>query len=84
MPDRLPFLDESWDNLEATFTAATARSVCGSGLRNSHFREYHTNPARGESKTPVSSNRGEIGGKDREHEKRMPMKLDSKIAVYLG
>ena len=49
--------------------------------KNGRFQPSNTNTARGESKTPILGNRGEIGGNAREREKRMPMELDSKIWV---
>ena len=42
------------------------------------------NTARGESKTPISRNRGEIGGKAREHIPRELIERDSKNGFYLG
>ena len=43
-----------------------------SALQNGRFRWFRTNTARGESKTPISSNRGEFGGKleNTSHESR--------------
>lgn len=58
--------------LEAPFTAATARSVCGSSPRNGCFRSYHTNTARGDRKPPFS----EIGGIRGE---RLRIRLDAQI-----
>ena len=70
--------------LEAALTAATARSVCGSSPRNGYFRGYHTNTARGESKTPISRNRGEIGGSVREHVPKEPRERTRKIGSEQG
>ncbi len=70
--------------LEAALTAATARSVCGSSPRNGYFRGYHTNTARGESKTPISRNRGEIGGSVREHVPKEPRERNGIIGSELG
>ena len=70
--------------LEAALTAATARSVCGSSPRNGYFRGYHTNTARGESKTPISRNRGEIGGSVREHVPKEPRERNGIIESELG
>ena len=84
MPDRLPFPGESWDNVGSNLHRGAIRSVCGSVPRNGCFRGYHTNTARGESKTPISRNRGEIGGKAREHIPRELIERDSKNGFYLG
>ena len=84
MPDRLPFPGESLDNVGSNLHRGAIRSVCGSVPRNGCFRGYHTNTARGESKTPISRNRGEIGGKAREHIPRELIERDSKNGFYLG
>ena len=84
MPDRLPFPCGSWDNVGSNLHRGAIRSVCGSVPRNGCFRGYHTNTARGESKTPISRNRGEIGGKAREHIPRELIERDSKNGFYLG
>ena len=84
MPDRLPLPGESWDNVGSNLHRGAIRSVCGSVPRNGCFRGYHTNTARGESKTPISRNRGEIGGKAREHIPRELIERDSKNGFYLG
>lgn len=84
MPDRLPFPGESWDNVGSNLHRGAIRSVCGSVPRNGCFRGYHTNTARGESKTPISRNRGEIGGKARERIPRELIERDSKNGFYLG
>ena len=70
--------------LEAALTAATVRSVCGSSPRNGYFRGYHTNTARGESKTPISRKRGEIGGSVREHVPKEPRERNRIIGSELG
>ena len=84
MPDRLPFPGESWDNVGSNLHRGAIRSVCGSVPRNGCFRGYHTNTARGESKTPISRNRGEIGGSVREHVPKEPRERNGIIGSELG
>ena len=60
------------------------RRVCRTSHRAARLRRLDTNTARGEPKTPILTNRGEIGGKDREHVPKEPRERDSKFGVYLG